>query len=646
MLSKLEEVITEELKKINSRRTNFNSEKNIKDNDNASNLFGIALSGGGIRSAIINLGVLKIFNSVGILRKADYLSMVSGGSYIGGYIQSKLFENRQKDNPFNEIFGDDDISHFKNYGNYLSPGECIKKLLNKLRLLGAFVFSLAMNIVWVLSFFLLIYYLMYFPLASLSKYMFSINMVSSILWITTAIVFIWHFFFHGLRHYRLWSSNALNIIEGVLLIFIVFYLLSLDAGLFSIGSLSKHFNIQLSINLPQLLGYNEYICDSIITLFLFVATGFFSNPNILSIHRFYRDRLATAFLIKSGGIKKAVKIHELIPQCICEYKAPYPLINTCLNLSGSDDKFKGKKASDYFLLSPLYCGSTRTGYVESDSRHYNKITLATAIAASGAAVNPNMGRYTNSILAFVMSILNLKLGYWIFNPHKSNKCANIVWWPIYLISELLGKTDTTKRMVNISDGGHIENLGIYELLRRRVKLIIAIDAVADPEYEFSDLKNLVVRAKNELGINIKFRKNSGPELKIKPKPSNGYSESHFVIADIEELPCEEGEGVTKTGLLVYVKSSMKEPKTRWKNCNKPKRDSSYYYKTFHPTFPHESTMDQFFDEAQWTAYYNLGRFMAGDLLNIDVRNEKQLHRREKQLTNYAIDNWYNYFRQK
>jgi hypothetical protein len=90
-----------------------------------------------------------------------------------------------------------------------------------------------------------------------------------------------------------------------------------------------------------------------------------------------------------------------------------------------------------------------------------------------------------------------------------------------------------------------------------------------------------------------------------------------VIADMKEIPGKSKDG-SYTGLLVYVKSSMLAGKT-WQLS----ADDSYFYKTYHPNFPHESTADQFFDEKQWTAYYKLGKYIAGDLLGVDAENDPQ-----------------------
>jgi hypothetical protein len=600
----LQDVLIEEGKAIAAKRRKTGSKDRQED------LFGIALSGGGIRSATFNLGILKVLNKCGVLPLADYLSTVSGGGYIGGYVHAKLrksvpLEGSCKDE-YKLLFTADDVDHLMNYGNYLVPGKRGRLFLNILRLAGAYTASLMMNLVWIV-----------FGLISISLFLKTLfqclgqNDWQALCDLGIFLVLITlgvHFFLHGLRFYKLgslhlWSSNCLNYFEGLLLAGFVVFGVGYGAAIYQ--------------------GYASPAVSLWASLTVFVVTGFFANPNLLTMHRFYRDRIAKAFMEAAGAVDQGLTLEGLNPgkkpeEWAC---APYPLINTCLNLLGEeDDAFKGKKTSDFYLLSPLYCGSRLTGYADSDSPGYRNMTLSTAVAVSGAAVNPDMGVSTNKILAFIMTILNLRLGYWAINPREKRPklFSWLTWWPYYNILELLSKTHTKRARVNISDGGHIENLAVYELIRRKCRLIIATDAGADPDYGFSDLRNLVLRARNELGINIKFREGMDPESLIRPLASRGYSESPFVIADISELAGKQPEGAPAyTGILVYVKSSLRQ-QTRYHG---DLVSESFNYKIYHPAFPHETTADQFFDKAQWKAYYSLGRFIAGDLLRINVTTE-------------------------
>lgn len=615
----LEEIIPEEQKIIEKKR---NSMGYPPINHPSEGFFGIALSGGGIRSATINLGILDILNRIGLLTRADYLSTVSGGGFLGSFVHAKLREMASKEKVAS-IFSEKEISHFREHGDYLTPGN---RPLTIIKALGAFAGSLVLNWSWALAFLLTIMYALGTGVSILVK----LPEVKTFLLLATIIILFSHLFLYSLRtvtigKVRLWSTDIIYAIEGILLglwLSIGFYHLSNNISLFQMIQDTGFYLPGILEELPPL------VSNFILAIILLLISGFFFNPNIHSMHRFYRDRIADAYLAAAGKEAKNLKLHELTldknrnPR---EWNAPYPLINACLNLTGEkDEAFQGARSSDYFLFSPLFCGSKQTNYLPTKCAGYHNITLATATAISGAAVNPTMGYYTRPALSFLMSLLGLKLGYWAPNPKFEVVRKGIEWWPLYLFSELFSKTDTRKGRVNLSDGGHIENLGVYELLRRKCKLIIAIDAGADPEFTFEDLENLVIRSRNELGIAIKFLHK--PEERIFPHPSLGFSQYHYVVADLIELPDDEHKS-TPFGTLVYIKSSIKAPQRKWKKEEIAQHPwyRSFFYKTYHPAFPQESTADQYFDEAQWTAYYHLGCFMAGDLFNIDVREESTLN---------------------
>ncbi|KAA3639585.1 MAG: hypothetical protein DWQ02_03430, partial [Bacteroidetes bacterium] len=307
------------------------------------------------------------------------------------------------------------------------------------------------------------------------------------------------------------------------------------------------------------------------------------------------------------------------------------------NLQASNDpNFKGTKASDYFLLSPLFCGAKLTGYIPTgDTTGYKNMTLPAAVTISAAAVNPGMGIYSNKIMSIMTTLLNLRLGYWTWNPLKLDTKFPVVWWPLYFFYELLSRIGTDNRMVNISDGGHIENLAVFELLRRKCRLIIAIDAGADPEFAFADLENLTIRARNELGLEIRFREGNIPEDIIRPNPSHGYSRKRYAIADVYQLwdkVVKEGKVVVehyknkKVSTFVYVKSSVTAPQGKPElSPDDQLKYGTYKYKIYHPSFPHEPTSDQFFDPIQWEAYYQLGQYIGADILGFDnvESDEKQ-----------------------
>lgn len=526
----LKQLLEEEEKYIKERR-----KKRGKSDDLENDSLAISLSGGGIRSSTLCLGVLKILNDKKILSNTDYLSSVSGGGYTASYIHTAL--NGSTPIKYKDLFNDKNIGHLRSKREYL-------------------------------------------------------------------------YLFKGGSWKRIFSKVYLSLVGFVSILLNSFWLL-LPILYMSINPFGQGFSLNL-----------------VIAFSLLVLSGFIISPNFSSLHRFYKRQLKETYLYKYPKIKLLDLNNE---------NSPYPLINATVNVNydnyhkNNGISYRGQIKSNYFLYSPCYCGSQVTGYVKTDSINYKKLSLATAMATSGAAVNTFMGNQNSSFLVrSILTILNLRLGILAPNPMLSKWVPS--FWPYYACLELLGKADTTTNRIQISDGGHVENLAIYELLRRKVKLIIAIDAGADPGFRFSDLRNLVVRAKNELGIKLNFHVKANPEKVIRPSATNGLSEKQYVIAKITSLPGSYVDNYN--GFLIYIKSSaldsnifeLRKLKNDVKNAstkeNKCLLDSTMY-QTYNPDFPHESTTNQFFDEAQWDAYYQLGQVIGEKLcseLGIDVND--------------------------
>ncbi len=544
------QVIEQEDEHLRARRKYRNGTSEADELDDTR--FGIAMSGGGIRSATINLGILKTLNKFGILKKADYLSTVSGGGYTGAYVQSLLKKKSSeiKDQPeeaYEKLFHQDHINYLRDRGEYMMPGVGKGKVWNTFILVIGYLVSTLMSWVSPLIFIFLFLTLLsgigkvrglvddYNLQTEVYNFIDKWNLVEFGIGLFF-LIYVVHFIYNLRLKYDLGISRKFNQAEAILA------LLTLIAGglliLLEIGSSNIEFYEEIRTALG--IGKVGIIFFHILAALLAIALGYFANPNAISFHRFYRNQLADAYL-HFGENYKNVELSNLIKQNNTSPEnlvAPYPLINTCLNLQllgGGDDNFKGAKASDYFLLSPFYFGSKITGYVDTDTfKDYQELTLPAATTISAAAVNPGMGTYSNKLLSVLMTTFNVRLGFWISNPLKRNESER-VWWPWYFFKELFSKIGTSNRKLNISDGGHIENLGVYELLRRRCRLILSVDAGADPLYSFADLEILTVRARNELGLSIEFREGHIPEDVIRPKPSYGYSLERFAIADVYHL---------------------------------------------------------------------------------------------------------------
>ena len=343
-------------------------------------------------------------------------------------------------------------------------------------------------------------------------------------------------------------------------------------------------------------------------ILLFIFNIFVLDVNITSSHGFYRDRLSKAYLFQQNGDGRIAsnddqKMSDLNRD---DTIAPYHLINATLNLPGSNDPNLRGRNADFFTISKCYAGSEHTGYcrtedIEALDPHF---TLGSAMTISAAAAAPNMGAMTMKQFVFIMTLLNVRLGYWTPNPRKINRAKKLSRWrwpgvgPRYLLKEAFGNLNAKKPYVNLSDGGHIENLAMYQLLKRHCKLLIAVDAEADEDFMFNGLVTLIRFADIDMGITIDIDLD---EIRNRDK---GLSKSHWALGTI-------GYGKDETGDLLYIKSSLTG-------------DENEYIKAYNqkdPTFPDQSTADQFFDETQFECYRALGEHIAmGALDNEKVMN--------------------------
>jgi hypothetical protein len=288
------------------------------------------------------------------------------------------------------------------------------------------------------------------------------------------------------------------------------------------------------------------------------------------------------------------------------YWGPFPLINTALNLTATRDLDWQDRLAESFVLSPLYCGSESTGYqpLPDDFRRDN-MTLGRAVAISGAAVDPNMRHHLSAAATALLTVFNTRLGWWIENPGRPvarrEISASGPWSaesPSFgglIAKELAGQTDSIGQWVHLSDGGHFENLAAYELIRRRCRYIVVCDGGCDPGFDFDDLANLIRKCRTDFGIRI--------EIDTAPiqKAATGLSNWHCAVGKIHY---DDVDGNEAPGILVYVKSSM--------TGDEPPDLQQYARRE--PTFPHQSTANQFFDETQFESYRALGYHVACDVL--------------------------------
>jgi hypothetical protein len=182
------------------------------------------------------------------------------------------------------------------------------------------------------------------------------------------------------------------------------------------------------------------------------------------------------------------------------------------------------------------------------------------------------------------------------------------------IEEAFGLTDDANDWIYLSDGGHFENLGLYEMVLRRCHLIVVSDAGADPSYSYEDLANAVRKIRIDLGIPIEFERQSMP-MSPKREPTKRFTAHHSAIGRIRY---EAVDPQAEPGTIIYIKASM--------NGNEPADVKQYA--AADKSFPHQPTGDQFFDESQFESYRRLGLHIIEEICDTGGGTRQQLNLHE------------------
>ncbi|MGN6150399.1 MAG: hypothetical protein ACTHOH_00120 [Lysobacteraceae bacterium] len=349
--------------------------------------------------------------------------------------------------------------------------------------------------------------------------------------------------------------------------------------------------------------------------------GWAVDVNEFSLNAFYRNRLVRCYLGASNAARTPepttnfdeqddLVLAELVEQERLHGRRPlFPLVGTAMNLVAAKQlDWQDRKAAS-FCLTPGFCGhlppDTRPGApVVGDVRAAiagtatagrpgdalaSTLSLGSAIAISGAAVNPNMGYHSSPAVTFLLTLFDARLGWWLPNPGhpRHPRTDSSPFFGGWLLAELLGRTHEGGKFVQLSDGGHFENLALYELVRRRCRFILCVDAAADPGRAFGDLGNAVHKCRVDFGVEIRI------DVSALRPGVDGRAARSCAVGDIVY---PDGS----TGTLLYLKPTLtgEEP------------TDIQHYASAHPDFPHESTADQFFDEAQFESYRRLGEDVA------------------------------------
>jgi hypothetical protein len=413
------------------------------------------------------------------------------------------------------------------------------------------------------------------------------------------------------------TVSAADRIQQAILVFAIPFLLTLMLALITKGDIELLHRMRplgvvrmftQTFHIPEEEDYWHIRASELwLLFFVLIAGGLFMSRlisvNIFSLHGMYRNRLARSFLGASRAKRDPnpftgfdadddVRMWDLrkLPR-------PFHVVNITLNQVTDNQLAWQERRALPFIITPLHAGCSNPKVGFRCAAHYSdEIRLATAIAISGAAVSSSMGQLTSPMLSFLLTMFNARLGVWKGNPGTAgNKSWQRKAPPVgvvAILNELFGRKSAENPYVYLSDGGHFENLGLFEMVQRRCHRIIVMDAACDRDHQFEDLANAVRKIRIDLGIPIEFP--AGLQI------ATGSHGAHFAVGTIKYGVIDRD---APDGVLIYLKASL--------SGDEP-IDVINFGKS-HPDFPHESTADQWFTEAQFESYRALGQHIVVSL---------------------------------
>jgi FtsH-binding integral membrane protein len=353
--------------------------------------------------------------------------------------------------------------------------------------------------------------------------------------------------------------------------------------------------------------------------------GITTNSNTIGLHRFYRDRLMELFMPSADGTSQGrstysfeadrLSISECWEKRCKKAVALFPIVNCNAILVNDKNSIISRRGGASFAVTPLHIGGSEHGWERTKSYELKnrELSLATAVAASGAAANSNSGYAgtgitRNRAVSLVLTLFNTRLGVWVRRPSKSSSINLLKPTPFFpnLWYGPLSKGYTAKSaFVEISDGGHFENLGIYELVRRKVDLIIAFDGEADPTTSLPALVSLSRRIEEDFSATIEFDTSVNEIMPFGSETARYPNDAKFA-----SVPCVKAtisyKDSNKTTTLIYVKATLIETAAF----------GARGYRAQHPDYPNESTANQFYSPEQFDAYRELGIACATKALEL------------------------------
>jgi hypothetical protein len=367
-----------------------------------------------------------------------------------------------------------------------------------------------------------------------------------------------------------------------------------------------------------------------------------------SLAPFYKRRLASAFALRYQGNRRTAREREWREPTTLSLLAkahddlPELLVCAAANLSSPEAAPPGRRAQS-FVFSSTWVGGPAVGWawtrdfeaaLKGPSRSDG--TLLGAMAISGAAFASAMGRHSKGTINALLAASNARLGVWLPSPQYIHELRGALDEPQYrpagppatapvpmtppagrpayagpwsgrrrlpyLFKELVGIYSRDDRFVYLTDGGHYENLGLVELLRRRCRMILCFDASGDDLVSCGTFVEALTLAREELGVEVTIdlsplapKATRARRPGVLTKLDTRLSNRSVVRGDI----CyPDGTG----GKLILAKASLTE--------TTPATVLAHAARQAKATFPNDSTGDQFFDHTQFDAYSTLGNHIA------------------------------------
>lgn len=378
-----------------------------------------------------------------------------------------------------------------------------------------------------------------------------------------------------------------------------------------------------------------------LTLLLALLSCKYDFINRTTLHAFYSARLRRAYLgaanrqrFKSASSADNTPLVEfsdnddgaLTTYCPHSAGGPVHLINVTVNckLSPNSQLWQPDRQGANLAVSALSASAGNNIFCQNSALSptftRKALTLAQWVAISGAAASTGMGRLTSWYSSIITALLNVRLGYW-WKPKTSLTERFYRCFYAELSNRYYANINSIEGVAEswyLSDGGHFENLAVYEMIKRRVTRIMLLDAGQDKHFTFDDLANLVRRARIDFHYDFTVATQT-ERATVFPQP-----QLLALLGDLAELKSNADQLATKRACL--IKGHYTGCGTAASHTNpdiyllyiKPTLTGSEsidirQYRADYPDYPHESTADQFFDEAQWESYRKLGYHSADEL---------------------------------